>query len=104
MAALSGRDSDTGSLPTCTSGDIGIFKDKVLSIENKVTVLERRIIGDGVSIGVYSFQSFEDCRIWAKTHMPNNRYGLFVDVISLFELFHLDQVANSETIGSLLQF
>ena len=91
--------SSTAASPIFNS-DHGSLIDRIVQLEHKLVTLERRVVGDGVSVGIYAFQSFEDCRIWMKTHVPNHRYGLFVDVISLFELFCMDHITTSETIGS----
>ena len=80
--------------------DLGIFKDAIAKLNVKLETLERRVVGDGLAIGIYVFQSFEDLRVWMKTHVPNNRYGLFVDVIGLFELFCTDHVDAATAIGT----
>jgi len=85
---------------TDTTPDLGFFRDAIGKLNAKVDSLERRVVGDGLSIGLYVFQSFEDLRVWMKTHVPNNRYGLFVDVIGLFELFCTEHVDVSTTIGT----
>ena len=89
-----------GSTVSALMMDQGVIVDRIVQMEHKLQTLERRLVGDGVSVGIYAFQSFEDCRVWMKTHVPNHRYGLFVDVISLFELFCMDHITTSETIGS----
>ena len=82
------------------SGDVGMCKDAIAKLNTKLESLERRVVGDGLAIGMYVFQSFEDIRVWMKTHVPNNRYGLFVDVIGLFELFCTEHVDAATTIGT----
>lgn len=33
------------------------------------------------------FQSFDDVQTWVTTDLPNRRYGLFVDAVSLLDFF-----------------
>ena len=75
-------------------------RDTIAQLNAKLVSLERRVVGDGLSIGSYVFQSFEDLSVWMKVHVANNRYGLFVDVIGLFELFCTEHVDASTTIGT----
>jgi hypothetical protein len=55
--------------------------------------LQLRVVGKGVQIANKTFQSFDDVKIWVTLHLPNRRYGLFVDGVSIFEFFtsgHID--------------
>jgi len=59
-------------------------------MEVKLQLLEKRVIGRGVSMGNHVFQSFDELATWIVTHVPQNRFGLFVDGVSLFEFFAYD--------------
>ena len=83
-----------------SASDIGGLKDTIAKLTLKVDTLERRIVGDGLSIGPYSFQSFDDLCVWMKMHVKNNRYGLFVDAVALFELFSMDHIDTATALGS----
>lgn len=51
------------------------------------------VVGKGVQIANKVFQSFDEVLTWVTTQLPNHRYGLFVDGISIFEFFthgHID--------------
>lgn len=55
--------------------------------------LQLRVVGKGVQIANKTFQSFDDVKTWVSLHLPNRRYGLFVDGVSIFEFFlygHID--------------
>ena len=60
---------------------------QVLSLQAQVKLLQQRIVGDGVQIGSKVFQSFDDLRAWVTLKLPNRRYGLFVDAVSLLDFF-----------------
>lgn len=57
--------------PTLPLGDDPF--ERIATIEHKLTNLERRVVGDGVAIGTFSFQSLEDVRSWCETHLPTKR-------------------------------
>ena len=65
-------------------------EDKIQMLQAQLQLLEKRVIGKGVSMGNYVFQSFEELATWVITHVPQNRFGLFVDGVSLFEFFAYD--------------
>jgi len=73
----------------------------IATLEAKVKTLECRVVGDRVTMGSYVFQSFEDCRVWMKTHLPGGRYGFFVDVVSCFEMFAAGHVDHSEALAAM---
>lgn len=60
---------------------------QVLDLQAQLKFLQLRIIGDGVQIGTRVFQSFDDVLTWVTTDLPNRRYGLFVDAVSLLDFF-----------------
>mmetsp|Transcript_24659 Transcript_24659/g.35382 ORF Transcript_24659/g.35382 Transcript_24659/m.35382 type:complete len:538 (+) Transcript_24659:814-2427(+) len=90
----------SGGVTVAPTGDVGLLRDSLAKLSKQVETLERRVVGDGLSIGMYVFQSFEDLRVWMKQNVKNNRYGLFVDVVALFELFCTKHVDTATTIGT----
>lgn len=59
--------------------------------------MKKRIVGDGVRIRRFLFQSQEDLRVWLATHLINNRFGLFLDGVSIFDFLaqsHVDSHDN----------
>jgi hypothetical protein len=67
------------------------------TLEHLVNSLEKRIVGDGIRIGRFLFQSKEDLRLWTMQHVQNNRFGLFVDAVSIFDFLaqaHVDSESN----------
>jgi hypothetical protein len=58
---------------------------RLKTLERLVNSLEKRIVGDGVRIGCFLFQSQEDLRVWLVSHVSNNRFGLFLDGVSIFD-------------------
>ncbi len=69
------------------SRDTSLLEAKVLDIQAPLTLLQHRIAGDGVQIRTRVFQSFDDVQTWVTTDLPNRRYGLFVDAVSLLDFF-----------------
>jgi len=63
------------------------LRSQVLDLTAQVKLLQQRILGNGVQIGNKIFQSFNDLRAWVPLHLPNRRYGLFVDAVSLLDFF-----------------
>jgi hypothetical protein len=64
-----------------------VLESKVLDIQEQLKALQLRIVGDGVQIGTHVFQSFDDVQTWVIKELPNRRYGLFVDAVSLLDFF-----------------
>jgi hypothetical protein len=85
--------------PTVSLGDDAIAR--LSSMGLKLSTLERRVVGDGVSIGTYSFQSLEDVRSWCETHLPTKRFGLFLDGVSVFEFLAQDHTDTSKVLTNL---
>lgn len=61
--------------------------ETIREIQTQLTLLHQRILGGGVQIGAKVFPSFDDVQVWVKTELPNRRYGLFVDAVSLLDFF-----------------
>jgi hypothetical protein len=67
------------------------------TLKHLVNSLEKRIVGDGIRIGRFLFQSKEDLRLWIMQHVQNNRFGLFVNAVSIFDFLaqaHVDSESN----------
>jgi hypothetical protein len=61
--------------------------------QNKLVQLENRVVGDGVTIRSFTFQSLDDVRFWCRQHLPTHCFGLFLDGVSIFEFlaqYHTD--------------
>lgn len=70
---------------------------RIRNLEHIVKSLEKRIVGDGIRVGHFLFQSKEDLRIWMATNVTNNHFGLFLDAISIFDFLaqpHTDTETN----------
>ena len=70
---------------------------RVRALEHAIKSLEKRIVGDGIRLGRFLFQSQEDLRIWITAHLANHRFGLFLDGVSIFDLLaqaHTDSQDN----------
>ncbi len=67
------------------------------TFEHQLKSLEKRVVGDGIRIGRFLFQSKEDLRIWFLAHVPSIRFGLFLDGVSIFDFLaqtHMDTQEN----------
>jgi len=85
---------DSASLDAATAPDVVV---RLNTLEHALKSLEKRTIGEGTKIGRFLFQSQEDLRLWMVTHVPNNRFGLFLDAVSIFDFLaqpHLDTQEN----------
>ena len=70
-------------------------------VEEKVLHLEKRVVGEGVTMGAFIFQSYDDLRIWLKTAVPGHRFGLFVDGVSIFEFLAQGHAESSEVLSTM---
>ncbi len=84
-------------LPEITDDTIA----RLASIELKLTTLERRVIGNGVSIGSFHFQALEEVRLWCETHLPTKCFGLLLDAVSVFEFLAQDHTDTAEVLTNL---
>jgi len=84
--------------PVASPSDRALDADaRLRSIEHQLKSLEKRVVGDGIRIGRFLFQSREDLRLWLVTHVPSNRFGLFLDGVSIFDFLaqtHMDSQEN----------
>ena len=72
---------------------------RLLDMQEKIKILENRVVGSGVQLGSCVFQSFEDLYKWVQVKVPKGRFGLFVDGHSFLEFFtlsgHIDTKAGA---------
>jgi len=65
-------------------------------VEEKLKIVENRVVGAGVQLGSYMFQSFDDLLVWVRVNVPKGRFGLFVDGHSFLEFFTLSDHIDTE--------
>jgi len=78
---------------TPPSTDLSEVLSQLRTVQTEMKQLQLRVVGKGVQIANKTFQSFDDVKTWVTTHLPNCRYGLFMDGVSIFEFFthgHID--------------
>jgi uncharacterized protein YoxC len=69
---------------------------KIADMEEKIKILENRVVGAGVQMGSFVFQSFDDLVKWVQVKIPKGRFGLFVDGHSFLEFFTLSGHVDTE--------
>ncbi len=69
---------------------------KMRDLEEKIKLLENRVVGAGVQMGNFVFQSFEDLLAWVRVKIPKGRFGLIVDGHSFLEFFTLSGHIDTE--------
>jgi hypothetical protein len=69
---------------------------RLADLESKMKILENRVVGAGVQMGSFVFQSFEDLLKWVQVKIPKGRFGLFVDGHSFLEFFTLSGHVDTE--------
>jgi hypothetical protein len=74
--------------PTNSSDSEPSFR--LSTLEEKIRQLENRVVGDGVTIGTFIFQTLDDVRSWCALHLKSNIFGLFLDGVSIFEFLAQD--------------
>jgi len=74
---------------------------RISTLEEKIRRLENRVVGDGVSIGTFVFQTLDDVRTWCATNLKSNRFGLFLDGVSIFEFLAQDHADATEVLTNL---
>ena len=96
MDSLKGALWDSGNLPGANSSNPapGVDPATILALQAQLKALQHQVIGGGVQLGTRVFQSFDVVETWVKSDLPNQRYGLFVDAVSLLDFFscigHMD--------------
>ncbi len=84
---------------TFHQADLGVSEAayaKLMDLEEKVKILENRVVGAGVQMGSIVFQSFEDLLAWVQVKIPRGRFGLIVDGHSFLEFFTLSGHIDTE--------
>jgi hypothetical protein len=71
------------------------------TINERLKRLENRIVGDGVTIGHFVFQTLDDVRMWCNLHLKSNRFGLFLDGVLIYEFLAQDHADMTEVLTNL---
>jgi hypothetical protein len=71
------------------------------SIELKLSQVETRLVGEGVTLGSFTFQALDDVRLWCRKNLPTHRFGLFLDGVSIFEFLAQDHADSTEVLTNL---
>jgi hypothetical protein len=83
----------TTSSPTSVTHPVTL-EAEIKDIRHQMNILQHWIVGGGVKTGSKVFQSFEDVQVWVKAELPIQRYGLFVNAVSILDFFsclgHID--------------
>lgn len=87
--------------PCSTALDVNDVEARIRTMELLLKSLEKRIVGDGVRIGRFLLQSKDDLQLWLATHIPSNRFGLFVDGVSIFNFLAQPHMDSSENMAHL---
>jgi hypothetical protein len=74
----------------------GVLYRHILDLEEKIKILENRVVSSGVQMGGCVFQSFDDLLVWVRIKVPKGRFGLFVDGHSFLEDFTLSGHIDTE--------
>ncbi len=70
---------------------------RLSDLEEKVKLLEHRVVGAGVQMGSILFQSFEDLLVWVRVKILKVCFGLIIDGHSFLEFFTLIGHIDTET-------
>ena len=86
---------------------LSAMRDQIMMLESlvkdqaaSISVLENRVVGSGVQMGEFVFQSFEDLHTWTRRHMPPGRFGFIVDAHSFLEFFTLAGHIDTEVVAA----
>ena len=93
------RESESNSAIMPDSDDD--IQAKLNAIVKQISHLEKRVVGEGVTFGNFVFQSLDDVRQWTLEQLPNCRFGLFVDVVSLLSFLSSGHALETETMTVL---
>ena len=74
---------------------------KILKIQEDIRTVMARTSGDGFKLRNFNFQSMEELRVWVKAHIVENRFGLFVDGVSLWEYYRHGHFSMPEVLASM---
>jgi hypothetical protein len=76
--------------------DVEAMARSLADLEDKIKLLENRVVGACVQMGSFVFQSFDDLVKWVQLKIPKGRFGLFVDGHSFLEFFTLSGHVDTE--------
>ena len=94
--------------PTTHTSKASVTVDEALDVlssvktmQEQIKLLEKRVVGKGVTLGTLTLQSFEDCLSWVTTNIPPDRWGLFVDGVSLFEFMEVQHTEVHDALQAI---
>ena len=73
---------------------------QIVDMQEKIKILENRVVGSGVQMGNCIFQSFKDLHKWVQVKVPKGRFGLFVDGHSFLDFFTLSGHIDTESVAT----
>jgi hypothetical protein len=73
------------------------FDSRLREVQVQMKQLQLKVVGKGVQIANKTFQTFEDVKVWVDANLPNHRYSLFVDGVSIFEFFTAGHIEAEAT-------
>jgi len=76
--------------------DLSSIEESLRDVQAQVKLLQVRIVGSGVQVGGIVFQCFDDVCSWVTAKFPIRRYGLFVDGVSLLDIFSFVSHVDTE--------
>lgn len=93
---LLNRISSTKTSESVGEPSVESLTRQIADMQEKIKILENRVVGSGVQMGSCVFQSFEDLHRWVQVKVPKGRFGLFVDGHSFLEFFTLSGHIDTE--------
>ena len=86
----------TGNFVNPSLDTSDVLYHQVLDLEEKIKILENRVVGAGVQLGNLVCQSFDDLLVWVRVKVPKGRFGLFVDNHSFLKFFSISGHIDTE--------
>lgn len=80
--------------------DAAAIDSRLKEMQAQMKQLQLKVVSKGVQIANKTFQTFKDVKVWVDLNLPNHRYGLFVDGVSIFEFFSAGHIDDETTYSS----
>ena len=78
--------SQAESTPTIHNAPISDeLLSRIKTLEEEVSVIHNRTLNDGVRPGEFHFLSMDELCSWVNEHVPQYKFGLFLDGVSIWE-------------------